>query len=112
VQGDFAELEIEPDDFIYADPPYDVEFTQYSKDAFTWEDQVRVAEWLARHPGPVVLSNQATERIVKLYRKLGSACASSRHRGASVAMATAHRPEKCWLLEIYEPPRHHDRSGA
>jgi DNA adenine methylase len=29
------------------------------------------AEWLADHPGPVVLSNQATGRIVKLYRKLG-----------------------------------------
>jgi DNA adenine methylase len=69
--GDFEEMEIEPEDFIYADPPYDVEFTQYSKDAFTWEDQVRLAEWLAEHPGPVVLSNQATSRIVKLYRKLG-----------------------------------------
>src|SRR5438067_120611 len=32
-QGDFAALELQPDDFIYADPPYDVEFTQYSKHA-------------------------------------------------------------------------------
>jgi DNA adenine methylase len=70
-QGDFAALSIQPDDFIYADPPYDVEFTQYSKQTFSWEDQVRVAQWLARHPGPVVLSNQATDRIVKLYRSLG-----------------------------------------
>ena len=30
--GDFAALELEPRDFIYADPPYDVEFTQYSKE--------------------------------------------------------------------------------
>src|SRR5687768_18361685 len=30
--GDFASLELQPDDFVYADPPYDVEFTQYSKD--------------------------------------------------------------------------------
>ncbi len=69
--GDFEEMEIDPEDFIYADPPYDVEFTQYSKDAFTWDDQVRLAKWLAAHPGPVVLSNQATDRIVKLYRKFG-----------------------------------------
>lgn len=71
VNGDFAALPLDSDDFIYADPPYDVEFMQYSKEAFGWEDQVRVAEWLARHPGPVILSNQATDRIVKLYQKLG-----------------------------------------
>lgn len=69
--GDFEAIPLEPDDFVYADPPYDVEFTQYSKEAFTWEDQVRAAEWLAKHKGPVVLSNQATERIVALYEKLG-----------------------------------------
>ena len=56
---------------IYADPPYDVEFTQYSKEAFGWDEQVRLAEWLAAHPGPVVLSNQATPRVVKLYEDLG-----------------------------------------
>ncbi|MDP7339885.1 MAG: Dam family site-specific DNA-(adenine-N6)-methyltransferase [Vicinamibacterales bacterium] len=58
-------------DFIYADPPYDVQFTQYSRGGFTWDDQVRTAERLAKHPGPVVLSNQATPRIRKLYRQLG-----------------------------------------
>ncbi|MGA8569207.1 MAG: Dam family site-specific DNA-(adenine-N6)-methyltransferase, partial [Candidatus Binataceae bacterium] len=69
--GDFEALELEPRDFIYADPPYDVEFTQYSKEKFGWDEQVRLAEFLARHRGPVVLSNQATARIVRLYCKLG-----------------------------------------
>jgi DNA adenine methylase len=68
---DFAQLDIAGDDFIYADPPYDVEFTTYSKGGFSWEDQVRTALWLAAHPGPVILSNQATPRIRKLYRGLG-----------------------------------------
>jgi DNA adenine methylase len=68
---DFEALSLDPDDFIYADPPYDVEFTQYSKETFGWDEQVRLAEFLARHRGPVVLSNQATARIVRLYRKLG-----------------------------------------
>ena len=68
---DFEHIPLEPQDFIYADPPYDVEFTQYAKDGFTWEDQVRTAEMLSKHEGPVVLSNQATPRIVRLYRKLG-----------------------------------------
>ncbi len=31
----------------------------------------RLAEFLARHRGPVALSNQATERIVELYDRLG-----------------------------------------
>jgi DNA adenine methylase len=68
---DFEELPLESGDFIYADPPYDVEFTQYSKEVFGWDQQVRLAEWLSRHPGPVVLSNQATKRIRGLYQKLG-----------------------------------------
>jgi len=68
---DFEKLPLRSDDFIYADPPYDVEFRQYSKDGFGWDQQEKTAEWLANHPGPVVLSNQATHRIVRLYRKLG-----------------------------------------
>ena len=69
--GDIEDLPLERRDFIYADPPYDVQFTQYSRGGFGWEDQVRTAERLATHPGPVVLSNQATPRIKKLYRQLG-----------------------------------------
>lgn len=69
--SDFERVPLEPHDFVYADPPYDVQFTHYSQGGFSWEDQVRAAEWLSRHKGPVVLSNQATDRIVKLYRKLG-----------------------------------------
>lgn len=69
--GSYEELALAPDDFVYADPPYDVEFVHYSKEGFTWDDQVRFAEWLVQHPGPIVLSNQATERIVDLYKNLG-----------------------------------------
>jgi DNA adenine methylase len=69
--GDFSSITINPDDFIYADPPYDVPFTQYSKEGFTWDDQERLARWLVCHPGPVVLSNQATDRIKDLYSSLG-----------------------------------------
>ena len=70
---DFEHIALDPNDFIYADPPYDVQFTAYSKEAFGWDDQVRLAQWLARHPGPVVLSNQSTERIRELYKDLGYA---------------------------------------
>jgi DNA adenine methylase len=69
--GDLAAVPVEPDDFIYADPPYDVQFTAYAAGRFDWDDQERTAALLARHPGPVVLVNQATPRIMQLYRLLG-----------------------------------------
>jgi DNA adenine methylase len=68
---DFEQVPVTPDDFLYADPPYDVEFRSYSKEGFSWDDQVRLADWLSTHQGPTVLSNQATNRILGLYRKLG-----------------------------------------
>jgi DNA adenine methylase len=71
LNADFEALPLDRADFVYADPPYDVEFRQYSKEGFGWDAQVRTAEWLAKHRGPVVLSNQATGRIKDLYSKLG-----------------------------------------
>lgn len=68
---DFETLPLRADDFIYADPPYDVEFTSYAAGGFKFADQERLAHWLACHRGPIVASNQATPRIVKLYRSLG-----------------------------------------
>jgi len=68
---DFEDMVLAGGDFVYADPPYDVEFTQYAKEDFNWNDQVRLARWLSQHDGPVVLSNQATSRIVELYKKHG-----------------------------------------
>jgi DNA adenine methylase len=72
-QGDVEAIELARDDFIYADPPYDVEFTHYSRGGFSWEDQERTAVFLAKHRGPVILVNQATARVETLYRSLGFA---------------------------------------
>ena len=69
--SDFEQVPLQPDDFVYADPPYDVEFTAYSQGGFGWKEQERTAQWLATHGGPVILSNQATKRIKELYADLG-----------------------------------------
>lgn len=70
--GDFYNLDVDPqNDWIYADPPYDVPFTSYSEEGFSWEDQERLIKWLDNFNCPVVLSNQATERIVELYKNYG-----------------------------------------
>lgn len=71
--GDFQALRLKDTDFVYADPPYDVQFRHYSREGFDFPEQERLAVWLASHTGPVALSNQATPRIVKLYRDLGFA---------------------------------------
>ena len=68
--GDFEDLQLQENDFLYADPPYDVEFTKYNTIDFVWEDQRRLANWLAKHDGPVIASNQATLRVIKLYKDL------------------------------------------
>jgi len=70
--GDFEKLPIRKDDLIYADPPYDVEFTQYAPGGFSWHDQMRLVKWLGAHAGPVIASNQATtKRVCILYEKHG-----------------------------------------
>ncbi len=56
--SDFETIDVQPLDFVYADPPYDVEFTSYFAGGFDWEAQKRLAHWLAAHRGPVVASNQ------------------------------------------------------
>lgn len=71
ISGDVEDVPVKSGDFVYADPPYDVPFTHYSKGGFDWNQQVRTAKWLARHDGPVVLTNQATDRILQLYEQLG-----------------------------------------
>lgn len=72
--GDFESIPLQSGDFVYADPPYDVQFVSYSQQGFNWDDQVRLAHWLATHDAPVIISNQATDRIMELYQDLGYAC--------------------------------------
>lgn len=70
-EGDATDVPLEPEDFVYCDPPYDGTFDDYSAGGFSWADQVRVAEWLASHRGPVILCNANTVRVNDLYARLG-----------------------------------------
>lgn len=60
-----------PTDFVYIDPPYDNTFSKYSKGGFDWEDQLDLAERAAALECPVVISNNGTPRIRRLYQRLG-----------------------------------------
>jgi DNA adenine methylase len=69
--ADFGSLHIQDDDFLYIDPPYDVPFTSYAKEDFSWDDQCRLVNWLSNYANPMVVSNQATPRIIALYQNAG-----------------------------------------
>jgi len=70
-QQTFDAAELGSDDFLYVDPPYDTSFTQYAKEGFTWADQEKLALWLCLHDLPMVVTNQATPRVLELYSDLG-----------------------------------------
>ena len=67
----FGTQNLRADDFVYADPPYDGTFVDYSAGGFNWEQQRALAIWLSHHTGPVVASNSSSERVLDLYRGLG-----------------------------------------
>lgn len=60
--------EVQPDDFIFIDPPYDTEFSTYAKNIFDIEDQRRLAKYLiseCRANFMIVIKN--SELISELY---------------------------------------------
>lgn len=54
-------------DFVFLDPPYDTEFSTYDKNAFTSDDQRRLARWCAETPAMVMLVVRDTPLMRKLY---------------------------------------------
>jgi len=68
--GDLQSVLVAAEDFIYADPPYDVEFTSYSAGGFSWQESSanrRVAaesSWPGRDFKP---GNSADNKIVQAH---------------------------------------------
>lgn len=54
-------------DFIFLDPPYDTEFSEYEENPFTKEDQIRLAEFLSSTPAKFILVIKETKFIHQLY---------------------------------------------
>jgi DNA adenine methylase len=69
--GSYGSLRISSDDVVYADPPYDTPFTKYAKEDFGWQDQCHLVDVLDGVNVPVITSNQATDRIIELYKSHG-----------------------------------------
>jgi DNA adenine methylase len=85
--------QVSGEDFVIADPPYDDTFVGYADGGFNFESQVKLANLLSAHPGPVVTTNNATERIVKLYTDLGFTIEKvERKHKVNPAVETGERP--------------------
>lgn len=59
------------DDFIFLDPPYDSDFSTYSQNSFTKDDQIRLARFLYSCPAKFLLVIKNTDFIYNLYRDKG-----------------------------------------
>lgn len=62
-----SEAKLEADDFIFLDPPYDSEFSEYDQSAFNRKDQVRLALFLRTTPAKWMLIIKETPFIRELY---------------------------------------------
>lgn len=60
------------DDFVFLDPPYDSEFSTYAQNAFTKEDQKRLANYMINVcPAKWMMIIKYTDFIYELYNKEG-----------------------------------------
>jgi len=71
---------VEPNDFVYLDPPYvpvskTSNFTEYTSNSFTWDDQEALAEAALKLRDEVrcfvLISNSYQRNIKSLYERLG-----------------------------------------
>ena len=67
----FAANEPTENDFIFLDPPYDTEFSTYSKNKFAREDHKRLADYLSRTKAKWLLVIKQTDFINELYEGKG-----------------------------------------
>lgn len=64
----FDSISLTGDDFMFLDPPYDTDFSDYEGRAFTQSDQARLADALRDTPAKFVLVIKNTDFIRSLYK--------------------------------------------
>ena len=64
----FNQINLEKNDFIFLDPPYDTDFSKYEGKDFTLKDQERLRNNLLKIPSKFILIIKNTEYIYKLYK--------------------------------------------
>ena len=64
-------IKLGSNDFVFLDPPYDSEFSEYAQNSFTKKDQERLANWAKKTKSNVMIVIKNTDFIFDLYNKLG-----------------------------------------
>lgn len=67
----FEVINLNEDDFMFIDPPYDSDFSDYAGMSFSGEDQKRLAEYLYNTKAKFMLVIKNTELIQELYYDKG-----------------------------------------
>ncbi|KQB99024.1 DNA adenine methylase [Pedobacter sp. Hv1] len=62
-----SQIDLKAKDFIFLDPPYDSEFSEYDQSAFTQNDQQRLASFLIQTKAQWMVIIKETEFIRKIY---------------------------------------------
>lgn len=92
-------------DQVYCDPPYHREYDQYTRERFSWDSHVRLAEGASRARARgvfVVISNAATPEIRAMYGRMKFEIREkSTHR--SIAAAGDARGQAAELLAVLKP---------
>ena len=65
----FDDLSFKADDFVFLDPPYDSEFSDYDQFSFGREEQTSLASTFANLPCPALMIIGKTDFIEKLYKQ-------------------------------------------
>ena len=64
-------VDLNENDFMFLDPPYDTEFSTYAKNDFDKDDQVRLANYLYQTKAKFMLVIKNTDFIYNLYNNKG-----------------------------------------
>lgn len=64
-------IELNENDFMFLDPPYDTEFSTYAKNDFDKDDQIRLANNLSNTKAKFMLIIKNTDFIYNLYKDRG-----------------------------------------
>lgn len=64
-------IELNENDFMFLDPPYDTEFSTYAKNDFDKDDQIRLANYLSKTKAKFMLIIKNTDFIYNLYKERG-----------------------------------------
>jgi DNA adenine methylase len=63
----FKQVQVTENDFIFLDPPYDTDFSDYENRQFTKDDQIRLANELKKIKAKFILVIKNTDFIRNLY---------------------------------------------